>query len=73
MLLRNDSVIVRVVERERERRSSIMTKEAELSDAAREARNAYLREWRKNNPQKTKKHRVDYWERKVAESTEGNK
>jgi hypothetical protein len=38
----------------------------ELSDKAREARNAYGREYRRNNPDKIRKYNVDYWERKAT-------
>ena len=34
--------------------------------SALEARRAYFREWRKNNPEKIKKHNQNYWA-KVAE------
>lgn len=36
-----------------------------FSDAARAARNAYLREWRKKNRDKTKQAYIDFWERKA--------
>jgi hypothetical protein len=37
----------------------------ELSSKAREARNAYAREFRRNNPDKIRKYNADYWERKA--------
>ncbi|GAI28294.1 unnamed protein product, partial [marine sediment metagenome] len=37
----------------------------ELSKQARQAKNAYQRNWRKNNPDKLKKYIRDYWERKA--------
>ncbi|MGI6688554.1 MAG: hypothetical protein ACOX6Y_09480 [Christensenellales bacterium] len=36
-----------------------------LSDRAREVKNAYAREWRRRNPEKTKKIQQRYWERKA--------
>lgn len=43
------------------------------NDAAREAKNKYLREWRRNNPDKVKAANARYWEKKAAEmkSVEG--
>jgi hypothetical protein len=43
----------------------------ELSDKARDLKNAYQREWRRRNPDKLKKHLVDYWERKAAKESDG--
>jgi YesN/AraC family two-component response regulator len=55
----------------------------ELSNEAREAKNAYIREWkrrnrekinayhrkwRKKNPDKIKKYNQDYWERKAGQT-----
>jgi len=37
-----------------------------LSNAAIEARRAYEREWRRNNPDKVKINQQKYWERKAA-------
>lgn len=57
----------------------------QMSDAAREAKNAYLREWRrknpdkvreyirkwrKNNPEKVREINQRYWERRAAEERE---
>ena len=44
-----------------------------MSEAAREARNAYKREWAKKNPDKVKAATRRYWERKAqeAEALEG--
>lgn len=36
-----------------------------LSEAARQARNKYSKEWRQKNPEKVKKHNIDYWERQA--------
>ena len=36
-----------------------------MANEAREAENAYLREWRKNNPDKVKAIKKRYWERKA--------
>ena len=38
-----------------------------MSKEAREARNAYFREWRRRNPEKAKRIRQRYWERKAEE------
>lgn len=38
-----------------------------MSEAARKAKTEYMRQWRKNNPDKVKAHRESYWERKGAE------
>lgn len=37
----------------------------ELSDEAREARNAYMREWIKKNPEKVRERNRRYWEKKA--------
>lgn len=42
-----------------------------LSKEARQARNEYMREWRRKNKDKVKKHQEDYWERQA--SNEGDK
>ena len=39
-----------------------------LSDEAREARNAYLREWRHKNKDKVKAQKDRYWEKKAREA-----
>lgn len=36
-----------------------------LSNKGKEARNAYQRAWRRNNPNKMKRYVVGYWERKA--------
>ena len=36
-----------------------------LSQKAKELRNAYMREWKKNNPEKLKQYNINYWERKA--------
>lgn len=38
----------------------------ELTPEAREARAAYMREWRKKNAEKTKEYNARKWERKAA-------
>lgn len=54
-----------------------MTKEKGMSAEAKAARNAYLREWRKKNPNKVRQHQENYWqrqaERQEAEDREGVK
>lgn len=39
-----------------------------MSEAAREARNAYKRKWAKENPDKVKAATRRYWERKAQEA-----
>jgi hypothetical protein len=41
-----------------------------LSQEAKELRNAYQRQWRKDNKDKVKKNQVAYWERKAQEMKE---
>lgn len=36
-----------------------------MSPEAREARNAYLREWRSKNKVAVKQHQINYWERQA--------
>jgi hypothetical protein len=38
----------------------------DLSKEARQARNEYMREWRRKNKDKVKKHQEDYWERQAS-------
>ncbi|MCD7944221.1 MAG: hypothetical protein LUH43_04960 [Clostridia bacterium] len=38
-----------------------------MTEAAKKARNAYLKKWRKANPDKTKAIRERYWEKRAAE------
>ena len=40
-----------------------------MTDAAKEARRKYDREWRKNHPEAVRRYRIRYWERK-AEAAE---
>ena len=40
----------------------------ELSQEAREQRNAYMREWRRKNPDKVKKNLANHWERKAEQA-----
>ena len=37
-----------------------------LSEAARQARNAYQREYKRKNPDKVKQYMANYWERKAG-------
>lgn len=41
-----------------------------MTDEAREARNAYMREWRKKNKDKVKAARERHWEKKAREANE---
>lgn len=43
----------------------------ELSEAARQARNKYSREYRRKNPDKIKRYNDNYWERKAMEANSG--
>lgn len=47
--------------------------ESNRTDAAREAKNKYLREWRRKNPDKVRAANNRYWEKKAAkvENAEG--
>lgn len=45
---------------------------AEQREAVRKARNAYVREWRKKNPEKVKKYWERYWLKKVQEQEQAN-
>ena len=38
----------------------------DLSKEARQARNEYMREWRRKNKDKVKKYQKDYWERQAS-------
>lgn len=45
-----------------------------VDDKAKEARNAYMREWRKNNKKKVKEANERYWAKKAkAQEQEGEK
>ena len=44
--------------------------EKKLSPAAREARHAYLREWRKKNRDKIRDANLRYWEKKAKQSNQ---
>lgn len=44
---------------------------ASMSDAAREARNAYKRKWAKENPEKVRAANNRYWEKKAQAQEEG--
>lgn len=37
-----------------------------MSEAAREAKRAYMKDWRVKNPNKVKEHQASYWERQAA-------
>lgn len=39
-----------------------------MTDEAREARNAYMREWKRKNKDKVKAARERYWEKKAREA-----
>ena len=41
----------------------------ELSDKARALRNAYQREWKRNNPERVKRYFKTYWEKQAAQYT----
>ena len=41
-----------------------------MTEAAREAKNKYKREWRKNNPEKVRAANVRYWEKKARGESE---
>lgn len=47
-----------------------MKTKQKLSEEARKMKNAYLRKWRKKNPEKTKQHQINYWEKKAQEQQE---
>lgn len=48
----------------KKRKGDFMT---ELSNLAKEAQRAYLREWRRKNPEKVRESNRRYWERKAAQ------
>ena len=39
----------------------------QMSEAARQKANEYQRNWKLKNPDKVRKHNIDYWERKANE------
>lgn len=43
-------------------------KPEEMSEAARQARNEYIRAWRRRNPDKVMETHKRYWERKAAQA-----
>ena len=51
---------------------SVTTKrdETAIEAAAREARNAYLREWRAKNPDRVRQHLKNYWLKKAEKAKE---
>lgn len=44
-----------------------------MEQQAREVRNNYMREWRKNNPDKVKASQKRYWERRARRKSEANR
>lgn len=46
-----------------------MAKMIELSEAAREAKREYYRQWRKRNPDRKRESDRRYWEKKAHEAT----
>ena len=48
-----------------------MNEKHRMSEEAREARNAYLRKWRHENPDKARAIRERYWERKAQRNEKG--
>lgn len=48
----------------KKRKGDFMT---ELSNQAKEAQRAYLREWRRKNPEKVRESNRRYWERKAQQ------
>ena len=48
----------------KKRKGDFMT---ELSNQAKEAQRAYLREWRRKNPEKVQENNRRYWERKAQQ------
>ena len=47
-----------------------MQNRTQLSEAAKEARRAYHREWQRNNREKCNGYLKNYWERKAKEEQE---
>lgn len=43
---------------------------AKMTDAAREAQRAYMREWRKKNPERVREKNKRYWEKRARRSQE---
>ncbi len=46
--------------------------EKEIKDAIASERRTYYRNWRKNNPDKVKRHNENYWRKKVLQNAEAN-
>ena len=44
-----------------------------LSDEAREARNKYYREWRKNHPERVREYAKKYWEKQIDAEKQAEK
>lgn len=47
-----------------------MANKTELSEEAKEARKAYLKQWKKDNPDKVRAANKRYWEKKAQEARE---
>lgn len=47
-----------------------MNEKIEMSPEAKEAKRAYERKWRKENPEKCRAIKQRYWEKKAAAATE---
>jgi len=43
-------------------------KKARMSSAAREAKNAYLRQWKRDHPERIKEYERRYWEKKAQQA-----
>lgn len=48
------------------------TSKTGMSEAAKEAKRAYLRDWREKNKQRSKEYQQRYWEKKAAEAARTN-
>lgn len=44
-----------------------------MTEAAKEARKKYLREWRRSNPDKVRAQKARYWERKAVEAVQAER
>lgn len=44
-----------------------------MTDQAKEARNAYRREWNRRNPDKLREYQERYWAKRAAEAQESNR
>ena len=41
-----------------------------MTPEAKEKRNEYMRQWRKNNKDRTKQHQADYWQKQAEKDNE---